>query len=335
MRLPRVMRRNVSMKIAALAFSLFLWFNIAGRREIEVVASLPVRYTNMPTDMTFVEDVPVEARARVRGRGRFLKWQLDDVYFGIDLSAAGEGIVTHVVSPGEAIIPPDKDDVEVLEVIEPKAIRVELDRLSTHKVSVEPVMRGELGGDKVLVGAPRSDPPDVVVAGAHKLVGSLKGVTTHPVDIGQLARRDYVETGIDLSVWAFVDSDPERVRISARIENRKELGIPSVPIEPVADKSLKVKFTPEAIDIVISGATSQVDSLDPADVRLLVDLGNLPKGQIVLSPTVENNVLRFEGRLVAREENELQPFVVRARLEAPYRFRFVSVTPIDIGLVIR
>jgi YbbR domain-containing protein len=335
MKLPDVMRRSAGMKIAALAFSLFLWFNIAGRREIEVVVSLPLRYTNMPTDMTFVDEVPVEAKAKVRGRGRFLKWQLDEVYFGIDLSAAGKGIVTHVVSPSEAVIPPDKDDVEVLEVVEPKAIRVELDDLSTRKIPVEPVMRGELDSDKVLIGAPRSDPADVVVAGAEKLVGSLKGVTTQPVAVNQLARREYVETDVDLSRWAFVECDPPRVRVSARIEDRKELGIPSVPIEPVADKSLKVKFTPDAIDIVISGATTQVDSLDPEDVRLLVDLGNLPKGQIVLTPAIEANTLHFEGRAVARDDGELQPFVVRARLDAPYRFQLVSVTPIDIGLVIR
>jgi len=335
MRFPEVMRRNVGMKIVALAFSLFLWFNIAGRREIEVVANLPVRYTNMPSDMIFVEEVPVEARARVRGRGRFLKWQLDNVFFGIDLSAAGEGIVTHVVSPGEAIVPPDKDDVEVLEVIDPKAIRVELDRLATREIPVEPVMRGELDDDKVLIGVPRSNPAEVVVTGADKLIGSLKGITTEPVDIGQLARKDYVETGVDLTAWAFVESDPGSVQISARIEDRKELGIPSVPIEPVADKSLKVKFTPEAMDIVISGAVSQVDSLHPEDIRLLVDLGNLPRGQIVLTPAFEDDVLHFEGRVVARDDEGAQPFVVRVRLEAPYRFEFVSVTPIDIGLVIR
>lgn len=335
MRLPEAMRRNWGMKIVALAFSLFLWFNIAGRREIEVMVSLPVRYINMPTDMTFVDEVPVEARAKVRGRGRFLKWQLDDVYFGIDLSAAGEGIVTHVVSPGEAIVPPDKDDVEVFEVVEPKAIRVELDRLSTRELSVEPVMRGDLDEDKVLIGAPKSEPSEVVVAGAEKLIGNLKSITTEPVDVNQLARRDYVETVVDLSNWAFVQSDPMGVRISARIEDRKELGIPAVPIEPVTDKSLKVKFTPEAVDIVISGAASHVDSLHPEDVRLLVDLGNLPKGQIILTPAVEGQVLHFEGRVAARDEEEPQPFVVRARLEAPYRFEFVSVTPIDIGLVIR
>ncbi len=335
MTLPDAVRRNWGMKIAALAFSLFIWFNVAGRREVEVVVDLPVRYTNMPTDMTFVEQVPVEAKARVRGRGRFLKWQLDDVYFGIDLSAAGEGIVTHVVSPGEAIIPPDKDDVEVLEVIEPKAIRVELDRLSTREIPVRPVLRGELDSDKVLVGTPKSDPPAVVVTGAEKLVGDLKGVATEPVDINQLARKDDVEAGIDLSGWAFVESDPAAVKVSARIEDRKELGIPAVPIKPVADRSLKIKFTPETIDVVISGAASHIDSLHPEDVRLLVDLGNLPKGQVVLTPSVEDNVLRFEGRVAARDEEETQPFVVRARLEAPYRFDLVSVTPIDIGLVIR
>jgi hypothetical protein len=335
MKLPDIIRRNAGMKIAALAFSLFIWFNVAGRREVEVVASLPVRYTNMPSGMTFVDDVPKEAKAVVRGKGRFLKWKLDDVYFGIDLSAADkEGIITHLVSPGEAVIPPDKD-VEVLEVVEPKAIRVELDKLVTRKIPVKPVLKGELDEDKVLIGVAKSDPPEVVVAGAEKIVGGLTGVTTEPVDINQLARKDYVEAGIDVSNWAFVESDPERVKISARIDNRKELGIPSVPIEPVAEKTLKVKFTPDAIDIVISGAVSQVDSLDPEDVTLLVDVGNLPRGQIVLTPTIQDKVLYFEGRVVSRESEEIQPFEVRARLDAPYRFDFVSVPPVDIGLVIR
>jgi len=335
MRLPEVMRRNAGMKIAALAFSLFLWFNVAGRREVEVVVDLPVRYIDMPSDMTFVNEVPVEAKARVTGKGRFLKWQLDDVYFGIDLSAGEEGIVTHVVSPGEAMVPPEKRDVQVVEVIEPKAIRVELDNLSTRKIRVEPVMKGGLDDDKVLVGTPRPEPREVVVAGARKLIGSLKGVTTEPVDLGQLAKRESMEVDVDLSSWPFVESDPARVKVTARIEDRKELGIPAVPIQPVADKSLKVKFTPESIDIVISGAASQVDSLDPADVRLVVDLGNIPKGQIVLTPSVEDRSLHFEGRVVARDDGAAQPFEVRARLEAPYRFDLVSVTLIDIGLVIR
>jgi hypothetical protein len=335
MRLPEVMRRNAGMKIAALAFSLFLWFNIAERREIEVVTDLPVRYTNMPAGMTFAGEVPDEAEARVRGRGRFLKWQLGDVYFGIDLSAAGEGIVTHIVSPSEAVIPPDREYVEVLEVLEPKAVRVDLDKLSTREIPVKPQMRGELDSDKIMVGVPRSDPAEVLVAGAHKLIGGLKGITTKPVDVNQLAKKDFIEAEVDVSNLPFVESDPGSVHVSARIEDRKELGIPSVPLEPVAEKSLKVKFTPETLDIVISGAASQVDSLNPDDVRILVDLGNLPKGQIVLAPRVEDKSLRFEGRVVSREGGEQTPFDIRARLDAPYRLSFVSVSLVDVGLVIR
>jgi hypothetical protein len=333
MKIPRAVRHDLGLKIAALALALFLWVNVAERREVEVIADLPLKYTNRPTDMMFADAVPEHAKARIRGRGKFLRWRLSDVYFAIDLSPAGKGIVTHVVSPSEVIVPPDKE-IEVLEVIEPKAIRVELDKLVTRKLPPHIVLRGDLPDDRVMIGKPFANPAEVVVAGAERIVDTLSAVTTDEIDVGQLARRERVQTRVDLSGLPFVTADVEEVTVAARIEPKKELSIPSVPIEAVSRRATKARFTPDSLDVTIAGAESHVDSLDPQDLRLLVNVTNLPTGQLVFTPLIREGSLYFEVRSAGRDAEE-QVFEVKARLEAPYAFQLLSAVPEEIGFVQR
>lgn len=334
MRLPDFVRHDFGMKLAALALSVFLWVTVAERRQVEFVTDLPLKYTNMPTDMTFAAEVPDKAEARIRGRGRFLRWRLQDVYFAIDLSPAGKGLVTHVVSPSEIIIPPDKE-VEVLEVLEPKAIRVELDRLITRKIRTQVILKGDLEEDKILLGSPWAEPSEVVVAGAQRTVRDLSSIATQPVDVNQLAKKGKVTTAMDLTQLPFVSSDVEEVTVIARIEPKKELGIPSVPIEPFSRTSVKAKFTPETMDIVISGAESQVDSLDPRELKLAVEVTDLPKGQLAFTPHVREGSLYLDGKTVGKDRQENERFEVRARLDAPYHFELISASPDELGLVLR
>ena len=187
MRLPGWIRHDIGLKVAALALAVFLWVIVAERREVELTVDLPLRYTDMPADMIFTAEVPHEAKARIRGKGKFLRWRLDNVYFRINLSVAGEGIVTHVVSSGEAEIPPDKE-IEVLEVLEPKAIRVELDQRVTREIPVGIRLEGEVPGDKVMIGRARSDPPPRGCGRRRKdrgLSGFDKDRTRRPGPAGQ------------------------------------------------------------------------------------------------------------------------------------------------------
>jgi hypothetical protein len=334
MRLPGWIRRDIGLKVAALALALFLWVYIAGRREVELIVDLPLRYTDMPSDLTFAAEVPREAKARIQGRGKFLRWHLDDVYFRINLSAGTEGIVTHVVSSGEAEIPPDKD-IEVLDVLEPRAIRVELDRLVTREIPVSVRLEGEVPDDKIMIGRARSDPAVVVVDGGQKLVEPMDSVRTEPVDLGQLAKKQRIEARIDLTGLPYVAAGAERVSVSARIDDRKELGIPSVPIEAPVGRGEKAKFTPDSLDVVISGAESQVDSLDPQVLKLVVDARVLPKGQLIFRPQIRDGRLYFEVRSAGQAEEDEQVFEVRGRLESPYNFDLISAEPPELGFVKR
>jgi hypothetical protein len=331
MRLPHVVKDDIGLKVLALLLALFLWFTVAERRQVELDVELPLKYINMPPEMTFASEVPRTAKAKIRGKGKFLRWRLQDVYFGIDLSPAEGGIITHIISPGEIETPSGKD-VEVLEVIEPKGIRVELDKLVTKKVSPMPVLEGELPDDKVMLGKPKTDPAEIVISGAEKLIEPLDSVATTPVDLGQLGRKGRVEARIDLTGLLHAESDVEKVDVTARIESVKELKIPSVPLESPAQRGVDVEFTPDSLDITVAGAESRVDSLDPEALRLVANVAGLPEGQLVFTPVVREGALYFEARPVGGAEEE-QVFEIKVTLEAPHEFMLISALPREVRFV--
>ena len=158
---------------------------------------------------------------------------------------------------------------------------------------------------------------------------------TETVDRGQLAKKGRVEARIDLAGLPYVTGDVDKVAIVARVEDRKELGIPSVPLEAPVGRGDKALFTPDSLDIVISGAQSQVDSLDPQDLKLVVDAHDLPKGQLIFSPKIRDGKLYFEVRAAGQSDQNVQVFEVRSRLESPYNFDLVLAEPSEIGFVKR
>jgi YbbR domain-containing protein len=333
MRVPYYLKRDIGLKIVALMLAIFLWVNVAERREVVLTVDLPLRYTNMPADMTFASEVPRDAKVEIRGRSKFLRWKLKDVYFAIDLSPAETGIVTHIISPSEIRLPPDKN-VEVLEILEPKGIRVELDKLVTRKLPPRPRLKGDLPEGRVMIGKPRAEPAEIVISGAEKIISDLDSVPTFAVDRGDLGKDGRADTKVDLSGLLNVESDVEELAITARVESIKDLGIPSVPIVAPSRRGMRVQFTPDSLDVVISGAESRVDSLDPADLKLVVDVTGLPDGQLLFKPLVKDGRLFFEVRPVGETE-EGQAFEIKANLESPHDFKMVSAMPEEISFVKR
>jgi YbbR domain-containing protein len=327
------LRRDLGLKITALLLAVFLWVYVAERRPVEIVADLRIAYNNLPSNLTFAARPPVAAKARVRGTGMFARWRLKDVSLAIDLSAAERGVVTHVLSPGEALVPTDRD-MQVLEILEPRAVRIDLDALATKELPVMPVLAGTLVAERILVSGPTAYPGRAVITGSRRVLAGLTSIPTVPLDVNQLAKRGRINTKLDLSAMPPLASDVDAVVVSARIESIKELGIPAVPVEAEGGAGMKGRFTPETVDVVISGAASQVDSLDPRDTRLVVDVADLVGGQMTLVPVVREGKLRLAVRQHAGG-GENRVMEVGTRLESAFALDIVSVSPEEIGLVLR
>lgn len=330
----RIFTEDLGIKVAALLLALFLWFNVAEKRPVEGVTELPLRYANLPANLAFASKAPASAKVRVRGAGRFMRWKLKDVYLSVNLSLASRGTNTHLISPAEVVMPSERG-IEVLEVIDPKAVRVDLDIIGSRQVPVTPVFRGELAADKVMIGTPAVEPVKVTVTGAQRIVATLSSVPTVPIDINNLAKRDRVSARLDLASFPPLSCDVEDVVVSARTEPRKELGIPAVPVAADGAERVQVSFLPEEVDVVVSGAASQMDSLNPLDVGLVIDVSGLLRGQAELRAVVDSGGVSFDARPTDSEGRTGQVRRLRARIEAPYKLDVVSITPDEIAVSLR
>lgn len=328
------LRRDIGLKVAAFLLAVFVWVYVAERRPVEVVVDLRIAYNNLPSNLTFAARPPEAAKARIRGTGLFVRWRLKNVWLAIDLAAAERGVVTHVLSPAEALVPQDRD-MQVLEIVSPRSLRIDLDVLATKELPVMPVLAGTLEGAKIMVAGPTAYPARAVITGARRVLAGLVSVPTIPLDVNQLAKRGKITTRLDLTAMPPLASDVDEVVVSARIEQRKELGIPAVPVAMKGGPGVKARFTPETVDVVISGAASQVDSLDPRDTRLVIDVSDLAGGQMVLVGAVRDGKLRFVARQLGGSGGEARDAEVPARLESAFALDAVSVSPEEIGLVLR
>lgn len=132
-------------------------------------------------------------------------------------------------------------------------------------------------------------PPNVIVSSPDPdLVNSLPGfVETEPVDLTGLT--DDIEVRVPLNL-------PPGVSVSGEQSVLVQVGVAAIessinirlPVEVVGlGTGLSAQIAPDAVDVILTGPIVELDTLDPADVRVFVDVAGLEPDVYQLEPQVE------------------------------------------------
>jgi YbbR domain-containing protein len=131
-------------------------------------------------------------------------------------------------------------------------------------------------------------PPNVVVSSSDpELVNNLPGfVDTEPLDLTGL--RDDIEVRLPISLpdgISVVGEQNVLVLVSiAAIEGSLSINL---PVEVVGlGTGLSALAAPDTVDVILSGPVLELDALNPADVRVVVDVTGLEPGVYSLDPQV-------------------------------------------------
>lgn len=167
--------------VVALTAAILLWYGVTGQKNENIsVRGVKAALTlvNLPRQLVLVSSVPDTVSLQLRGP---LSRSLDvatglEVY--LDLSDARVGTSTYTIDTADIPLP---DEVEVVG-IEPSAITLELDRLVTTNVALEPVVEG-VPAPGFEIGEIRISPAQVNVQGPERRVLELEQVETTPVSV--------------------------------------------------------------------------------------------------------------------------------------------------------
>lgn len=133
-------------------------------------------------------------------------------------------------------------------------------------------------------------PPVVTVYSADtQLVNDMPGVVeTDPVDLNDAHEDFSARVGLVLPENVTIIGDQSvlvEVSIKAILGS---LTIDDKPIEIInLDPALYAQLSPTTIDVIVSGPLPALDNLNPADLRVIVDVDELASGEYQLVPSVE------------------------------------------------
>jgi YbbR domain-containing protein len=167
--------------VVALVAAVLLWYALAGQEDENIsVRGVKAALTlvNMPRNLVLVSTVPDTISLQLRGP---LSKSLNaaaglEVY--LDLADARSGTSSFPIDAAGIPLP---DDVEVVS-IEPAAITLELERLISNNIPLQPLVEG-VPAPGFVVGEVRITPGQINVQGPESLVSALETVETTPISV--------------------------------------------------------------------------------------------------------------------------------------------------------
>ena len=280
---------NLGFKIVAVVMALLLWFHVATEKVYEYTKSFPVKISNIPEELILSQEVPEEVQVKIQGKGKeLLKLLLmEQKNLQIDIGDFRVGENNYSFKPEEIPIPQGLD-LRVKEILSPKSMKINLDRLIEKKVPIRPqiIILPEEG--YLLIGEVSLNPHEVVISGPRRLVRKIKSIQTEKKMLESMTEPISDWIGLTLPEGYNLKLFFKEVNFSADVQKAIGKEIPNVPVETVnLPKGKKVEVQPDSINVVVLGGENVVNQLTKDQIKVTIDC----------------------ARVKGNKETKLQPFV--------------------------
>ncbi|MFH1090879.1 MAG: CdaR family protein [Pseudomonadota bacterium] len=267
---------NLGLKFIALILSALLWYQAVGRERAEVGLSVPLELVNIPKNMVIAGEVPDSISIRIRGSVALTRQvQNRKLRYSQDMSRAKPG-------PNQFSVLTDVLDLprglEITQVT-PSNITVKLEGFLTKKLSLLPVIKGEVSPEYMIEDITLV-PKQLEVKGPESQVKALEVLWTEPIDITGLNKSTTIPVKPALpDVSMILTGETEvkaQIRIGERIITRT---FKDVPVEVInTDKAYKID--PPAVTVSIRGPINTMKTLSPGKgLHVRLDLAGLGLGR--------------------------------------------------------
>lgn len=206
---------NVTLKAAAAALAVILWFFVVSKGQTEMSLTVPIEYANIPSGLE-ISRLEVKASNIVVRAHESLSRNIrqDTVRVYVDVSKAKKG---------EGIFPLKKDDVKLpygvsIVKIEPLSVKVVFEETISKSVAITPDVTGA-PENGYYVKSVELSPREIVIEGPKSAVRKVGAVKTESIDITGLTEDFKQEVGLKLQDSA-IRSKTDKVDVRIRIARR-------------------------------------------------------------------------------------------------------------------
>ncbi len=277
---------NTGLKVLALLITAVLWLSVASRPVQQVtLRNVPILFQNLPESPNLEvtdTDVP-SAQVYLEGpRDIVDSIRPNEVTVFADMKSVEPGVRVKQLTIDMSRLPSS-----VKGVVEPREIRVHVERVIEKDVPVKPRFDGEPPPGYELVNWQIS-PLTVRIAGAESRVRDINEVSTetvrltgHTDSFNEMVAIDIGSANVNVT-----DQNQRRVMLAVTIsEQRKERTLSSLPVT-IINAPGGAQAKPATVSVTLHGPRSLVDAVTPADVNVVVDYKSEPLGPGRFAPRV-------------------------------------------------
>lgn len=294
----------------AVLMALLLWFHVATEKVYEHTKSFPLKILNVPEELILAREIPEEVKVRIRGKGKeLLKLLLmEKRELPIDVGEFGIGENNYDFESKEIPIP-EGLDLEVVEIVSPKNIKIRLDRLTEKRVPIRSQIEVFPEEGYLQVGEVSLDSQEVVISGPRGLVRRMDSINTEKRVLGEATGPISDRIGLTLPEGYNLELSFDQVNFYAEVQKAIEKEMPNVPVEKVnVPRNREVEVQPDSINVTVFGGEGVVNQLTRDQIKVTIDCNGVKKN----------------------EETKLQPFV-----KLPPSLSLIRIEPDSLVATIR
>jgi YbbR domain-containing protein len=300
---------NTGLKVLALLITAVLWLSVASRPVQQVtLRNVPIVFLNLPASPTLEvtdTDAP-SAQVYLEGpRDIVDSIRPNEVTVFADMKGVESGVRVKQLTIDMSRLPSS-----VKGVVDPREIRVHVERVIEKDVPVKPRFDGEPPTGYELVGW-QIAPPAVRIGGAESRVRDINEVSTetvrltgHTESFNEMVAIDIGSANVNVT-----DQNQRRVMLVVTIsEQRKERTLSNLPVT-IINAPGGAKARPATVTVTLYGPRSLVDAVTPVDVNVVVDYKSEPASPDRFTPHV-SLAANYADKVMVRA---VEPPTIRVR----------------------
>ena len=267
---------------------------------------MPIEARNLPARHALTEEVPKNAKVRLRGAGRslfktiILKNFISDFKLVLDLERISEEydfiLNDYFERYPQKIVIPSSFEVDYVEVVYPNAIHISLDEYKEKTVNVISNIYLEPSPGYTLVGKPIIEPEKIKIAGSKNIVELINLVKTEADTFNNLTNDFSISIPLNSIRDQLIEYTPKTVLINQEIQSISERIISEIPVQIINENdALQVFVSPQTVSLTVIGGTDYIASLKPNDIYISVDFNNWKsqKQFYELQVNIPNDVMKW------------------------------------------
>ena len=256
------------------------WFFIKSEDTYSVTTSIPLVARNLQEQKTYKEEVPESIIVSLKGSGRAFIWLrffdnfYEDYKAVIDLSSIADEynfeLDQYYKNNPEKIVLPTSLDLEFVEVISPRNIKINLDQYLVKKVPIMSEIIVTTSAGYIQVGEVFS-PDSISIGGPQEIVDTIDFVKTQKdtlVDLVSSVESEFLIINPD----RVVDFDPKKVKGFINIQPISETIVTGIPVKLInKPNDINVFVNPATVSLTIVGGLDQIAKIGSTDIEVLIN----------------------------------------------------------------